>query len=173
MKDLFVALSRYNKKTNDIVFSYIRKMSQEQLGRQTNAYYETIPQIVLHVINSDVKWLTRLSNYRQTTFKKEALDGFTKDNKPDTGILFGRMEEFCGVRSTVNDEMIELINSIPENDFTREVEMDFGGKRIKKALWKLLLQWFNHHTHHRGQLSMIFDVLGIENDYSLVLDKIE
>jgi uncharacterized damage-inducible protein DinB len=43
---------------------------------------------------------------------------------------------------------------------------------MERPLWQLLMQWFNHHTHHRGQVSVQLDALGIENDYSGLLDKI-
>ena len=173
MKELFLAFSKYNKKTNDIIFSYLQNMSYEQIGIEINTYYNNIAENVFHVINSDIKWLKRLAGYRKTGLNHDMLDKYKKENELDKKRLFENMDEFCGLRSTVNDEIIELIKMIPENQFMNDIELEFGNNKIVITLWKLLLQWFNHHTHHRGQISVLLDINGIDNDYSLVLDKIE
>jgi uncharacterized damage-inducible protein DinB len=51
-------------------------------------------------------------------------------------------------------------------------QIAFGSQNIELELWKLLLQWLNHQTHHRGQLSIQLEIIGIENDFSKIIDKI-
>jgi uncharacterized damage-inducible protein DinB len=49
--------------------------------------------------------------------------------------------------------------------------IDLG--KIARPLWQLLMQWFNHQTHHRGQASVQLDELGVENDFSGLQDRID
>ncbi len=36
----------------------------------------------------------------------------------------------------------------------------------------VFLHLFNHQTHHRGQISVLLDQLGVENDYSNLISKV-
>ncbi len=49
---------------------------------------------------------------------------------------------------------------------------NYKGDDVEKEVWKILLQWFNHQTHHRGQISVLLDMIGENNDYSSLLARI-
>jgi len=49
---------------------------------------------------------------------------------------------------------------------------NYKGENIEKEFWKTLLHWFNHQTHHRGQVSVLLDLLGIDHDYSGLVSRI-
>ena len=101
------------------------------------------------------------------------MDIFTTDKKLDSRKVFDRMKDFIKIRLDMDQAIIAAIQSIPEEAFLKKFEIEFGAKKLDLELWKLLFQWFNHQTHHRGQISVQLDLLGIDNDYSLVLDKID
>jgi uncharacterized damage-inducible protein DinB len=173
MKTIFIALSRYNQKTNKIIFDHIRNMDYARLSSQIQAYYKTIGDTVFHVMASDLKWLDRLSRFHNCGIDNNCLQGFIENNRVNLQAVAGRINEFHQLRLDMDKAIIELIESIPEKEFTEEIKIPWGAGSINKELWKLLLQWFTHHTHHRGQVSIQLDNLGIDNDFSMVLDKIE
>jgi uncharacterized damage-inducible protein DinB len=173
MKEIFVAFSKYNQSTNDIIFSFLLEMTFDQMSHSIDAYYANIIQTTFHVMNSDIKWLNRISKYIEFNIGREIFDKFLIENKIDEAKVYENLQDYKKIRNEIDKEIIELVQSIPEEDFQKEIEIPFGGKTIRLVLWKLLLQWFNHHTHHRGQVSVQLDILGIENDYSLLLDKID
>jgi uncharacterized damage-inducible protein DinB len=173
MKDVFLAFSKYNQKTNLIIYDYIKSLSPNQLLNEVNAYYKTIIDTVFHVMLSDTKWLHRLSNYYVSSIETEQLSSYIIDGKVNKGKWIDNKDEFIELRKKIDIDIIKIIESIPEDDFTKDIEIPWASGTITKQLWKLLFQWFNHHTHHRGQVSIQLDVLGINNDFSLVLDKIE
>jgi len=35
---------------------------------------------------------------------------------------------------------------------------NYKGEDQEQELWKTLLHWFNHQTHHRGQVSVLLDI---------------
>jgi uncharacterized damage-inducible protein DinB len=173
MKEIFISFSRYNERTNGIIFSYIEKMTFEQISYCIKAYYKNIIENTFHVMNSDIKWLNRLTKFRKTSVSRDELAFFEKDGKVDEYLVFENLRKYIDLRSKIDDEIIDIIDSIEEKEFKENIEIPFGTKTINLELWKILMQWFNHHTHHRGQISIQLDILGIEHDYSLVLDKIE
>lgn len=172
MKELFVALSRYNQKTNDAIFSKLAAMDAGQLSFPIKAFYRTIVDTVFHVMKSDLKWLYRLSSFLPSSVAKDALDPYMTDGKVDGGIVAAKLQDFVELRRRIDEAMVAVIAAIPEDAFMKNFEIEFGPKMMERPLWQLLMQWFNHHTHHRGQVSVQLDSLGIENDYSGLLDKI-
>jgi uncharacterized damage-inducible protein DinB len=172
MKELFVAYSRYNEKANAILFSSIEGMGAEQLVYPIKAFYPTIVDTVFHVMKSDVKWLYRLSSFRDSGIPKDIAASYMRGDGLDAKLVVEGLEAFAQLRHRADAEIIALIAAIPGEAFARDFEMEFGPSRIRRPLWQLLMQWFNHQTHHRGQASIQLDALGIENDFSLTLDKI-
>lgn len=174
MKELFIALSQYNQKTNLIIYSHIEKMNKSELGKVSKAYFPSVAHNVIHLLTSDIKWLGRLSQFHQSKINLSHLEAFLNDEGDvDCEKTHKNMKLLLNLRYDVDLIIGEIINSIPSEEYKKFIVMPFGKKTIEKELWKLLLQWFNHQTHHRGQLSVQLDLLGINNDYSLVLDKIE
>ncbi|MBN1525158.1 MAG: hypothetical protein JW904_11775 [Spirochaetales bacterium] len=173
MKKLFIGFSRYNEKTNGIIFDSIRNMTFDQFSRDCSSYYRTICDTVFHVMHSDLRWLSRMTPFYATQLSVDTLQPFMIDSGPDDRLIFDKIDSFTKLRIQIDGEIKKLIMAIPEKTFTTDFSMQFGSKPITRTLWKLLLQWFNHHTHHRGQISVQFDMIGVDNDFSLVLDKIE
>ena len=172
MKDLFVAYSRYNRQANAAILSKLEGMSADQLAFPIKAYYRTIVDTVFHVMKSDVKWLYRLSGFLPSSVEKNALDAYMVDGAVEVSLVAGNLADFVGLRKRIDEAMIAVVAAIPETAFPKNLEIEFGPKTIERPLWQLLMQWFNHHTHHRGQVSIQLDALGIDNDFSGVLDKI-
>jgi uncharacterized damage-inducible protein DinB len=172
VKELFVAYARYNRKANEAVYSLMAKMGSEALRAPAKAYYTTILDTVFHVLKSDLKWLGRLSSFRASAIGAGAAAAYMSGDSADPARIAEGLAGFTDLRSRVDAEIIALIMAIPAEAFSRDFEIPFGDKRITCPLWQLLMQWFNHHTHHRGQASLFLDAAGVENDYSGVLDKI-
>ncbi len=168
MKQLFEAFTIYNKNTNRIIGDYILNMSIEQFENNTKTFFPTIILNILHVMESDLKWLYRLKEFNNPEVRQTEISELTGDK--DLGILFQNQHKIIELRCRLDRDIISLISSI--DDFSSEIEIDFGGNKIIQFTWKLILQWFNHQTHHRGQISVLLDIQGINNDFSMMLDKI-
>jgi uncharacterized damage-inducible protein DinB len=48
---------------------------------------------------------------------------------------------------------------------------DIRGKQQEKPAWRALLHFFNHQTHHRGQVSVLLDQMSVTNDFSNLIWK--
>jgi uncharacterized damage-inducible protein DinB len=173
MKKIFTAFSNYNQKTNSIILEKVKTMSPDQIKNEIMVFYKTMADTLFHVISSDRKWLTRLSKYYKSSIIQEDLNVFMNNEKMNLNEVLDNIDVLISTRTKMDHDIIKIIEAIPEEDLYNEIEIPWGSGTIKKEFWKLLFQWFNHQTHHRGQMSIQLELVGIENDYSLVLDKIE
>jgi uncharacterized damage-inducible protein DinB len=174
MKKLFVALSRYNRNTNAVICEYLSSTSQDKLLLERESYYPSIVHSFLHVMKSDCKWSSRLSKLDPEGHLK-TIDADTVNPISTESIAAGHtaIPEIVALRKEIDDRIVRFISALDAEQFERSVEIPFGQNNITRKLWELLLQWFNHQTHHRGQISLQLELIGQENDYSAVLGKIE
>lgn len=172
MHEVFAAMAAYNRNVNAVVCGHAGRLAAWQFGKKLQAYYPTIPATLLHVMSSDAKWLGRLAQFRASAFDAAALEEFKRSCEEDSDLAFKERERLFALRRELDGEIVALIGAIGEGDLAKDVTIAFGQGSLTLTLWKLLYQWFNHHTHHRGQLSLHLDMLGVENDFSKVLDKI-
>jgi uncharacterized damage-inducible protein DinB len=84
----------------------------------------------------------------------------------DAKTLFANMKE---LDTTVRAFVAELDESALAKSVAYK---NYKGQSEAHPLWHILLQWFNHGTHHRGTISGQLDILGVENDYSSLIPKI-
>jgi uncharacterized damage-inducible protein DinB len=172
MKEIFLAFASYNAKANAAVLGHIAAMGRDAVGRDYGTFYPTITDCLLHVMGSDAKWLTRLTAFRDSRSFAERVESLKADLKADPGFAFAERANIAALRTELDAEIMALIAAIPESAIAGEFDIPFGQGRMKRPLWQLLLQWFNHQTHHRGHVSAMMDIAGEKHDFSLVLDKI-
>ena len=172
MLEVFTALARYNAKANGIVLGHMKALDEESLCRNYGTFYPTLTDTVLHVMLSDARWLGRLAAFRDAGFDIARIESIKADCAADRLNAYRERSRIAGLRSELDADIIKTVDSIPEAAIALPFEIQFGDRRISPPLWQLLLQWFNHQSHHRGAVSAMLDMAGVENDFSLVLDKI-
>ena len=92
--------------------------------------------------------------------------GFRKEFESDYTKLFQYRKE-------LDDVIILFANGMDESKLSSVLKYkNYKGEEIEKEVWKTLLHWFNHQTHHRGQISVLLDLIGIDHDYSSVVTRI-
>jgi uncharacterized damage-inducible protein DinB len=174
MKEIFQAYATYNARTNDIILGLMGGMGQEALCHDYGAYFHSLTEVMLHTMASDAKWLGRMAAFRETpgqaALASEA-ESFKQALKADPAFAFIERERIADLRRRLDAEIKSTIEAIDEEALAGDFEIAFGPGRLRLPLWKLLLQWFNHHTHHRGQVSAMLDMAGVEHDFSLIIDK--
>jgi uncharacterized damage-inducible protein DinB len=150
MKELFLRWARYNLNVNAELLGILASRP-EAWRREFPTYYKTTLGILSHVIKSDIKWLSRLGAIDEA--ERARLDRLELD--PDS---------LPALRADIDCRIIALVES--SSGFEDEVELDFGGAKRRYRRWEWMQTWFNHQTHHRGNVSVLLDLAGVDNDYS-------
>ncbi len=173
MKTVFQALAQYNGSVNQSIIELIEPLSQEKIMTKTNAFYPTIFETLLHLLFSDLFWLKRFRDVFKdsnalTVSKIVPLDGNNLRKKFETDYT-----KLFQHRKQVDEVILQFIEEIDETVLNSVITYkNFKGDDVEKELWKILLQWFNHQTHHRGQISVLLDMIEVNNDYSSMLTRI-
>ena len=173
MKDIFQALSKYNGSVNQSIAELLVPLKKEQIMMETKAYYPSIFETMLHNFISDLNWLKRyreifkeskgLSNCKLLSLEEESL---RKEMESD-------YKKFFQYRREADEVIAQFVNGLDENKLRSVIKYkNYKGEDVEKELWKALLHWFNHQTHHRGQVSVLLDMVGVDHDFSSLLPRI-
>ena len=141
--------------------------------RETKAYFSSVFETFLHNFIADLSWLKNnkdafreikaLSNSRLIFLEEELL---RKEFESDYTKLFLYRRE-------LDDLISQFIHELEEGKLNLVfLYKNATGQDVGKELWKTLLHWFNHQTHHRGQLSALLDMIGVDHDYSSMVMRI-
>jgi uncharacterized damage-inducible protein DinB len=173
MKAIFEALALYNGKTNEILLKLLEGLSKEQITRNMDTAFHSIHDTLTHPVFSDLVWISRLSaaypespSLKNSRLPAAGEDGIRKKIEADYKKAFD-------VRREADLLLAAFIGERSDADF--ESVLRYKNKKgvyVDKVLWQVLLQMFNHHTHHRGNISAMLDIQGVKNDYSTLLTKI-
>jgi uncharacterized damage-inducible protein DinB len=141
--------------------------------KETKAYYPSIFKTLFHNLIADLNWLKR---YRDVFKENKALSNsklISLEEKSLRKEFESDYTKFFQYRKQVDDVIIQFVNEIDANKLNSVVKYkNYKGEDIEKEAWKTLLHWFNHQTHHRGQVSVLLDLIGIDHDYSSMLTQI-
>lgn len=172
MKNVFQAFARYNGSVNQSIIGLLKPLTREQIMMKTKAYYPSILETLIHNLFADLNWLKRYGgvfreskalNHRIVSLDQKVL---RQEFESDPTKLFQYRKEADEVIVRFMDELEGAkLNSVIKYK-------NYKGEDQEQELWKTLLHWFNHQTHHRGQVSVLLDMVGVDNDYSGMLTRI-
>ena len=173
MKTLFQAFARYNGSVNRSVLELVEPLSKEQIMMETKAYYPSIFETLLHNFIADLNWLRR---YRDTFKENKALNNsnlISMDDKSLKREVESDYRNFFRYRRQMDDVIIQFANELDESKLDSVIKYkNYKGEDVEKEIWKTLLHWFNHQTHHRGQVSVLLDMVGVDHDFSSMVTRI-
>jgi uncharacterized damage-inducible protein DinB len=173
MKIIFQALAHYNRSVNESMGEILTGLSKDQLFNETKAFYRSIYDTCIHLLQSDIFWLKRYKavypdndNLKNNELLLMDVENIRKEFESDYKKIFETQKK--------TDILAEqFINDLTEENYTQAFQYtNYKGVTTERIVWKTLLHWFNHQTHHRGQISAFLDIMGVKNDYSSLLPRI-
>lgn len=170
----FTTLARYNRSTNEALFKLFADLPKGVFDAERPCYFGSLRGIVKHLLISDINWMRR---FREIFGSKTPLDHprFAPEGHVWTKYDFeGGFEGLLKERKLV-DGLIQDFAASADTDRFGEVlaYADSQGNPRRYYFRDALEHFFNHQTHHRGQASQILDELGVEHDFSNLLDVAE
>ena len=161
--DNYRFLARYNRWFNQRLYAACEQLSDEDRKRDRGAFFGSIHHTLTHLVLADRMWLHRFAR-QETAF--EALDAaalalpagadYTSDLHPDWQDLKRTRESL--------DLAIEAWLAEMRPAFLRTPMRYANTKGVQREhpAWQALTHFFNHQTHHRGQVTTLLAQAGID-----------
>lgn len=162
MLDHYLLLAKYNQWMNEKLHSVCITMGQSKVELDQQAFFDSILKTLNHLLIADTFWLYRCSEENPL---KELTD---KEGQPlkITGldqILYQEIEEFFQRRAWLDNKIIKYVESVPNSELERVIVYRSSlGDQMARKLGVILSHWFNHQTHHRGQITALITQQGYD-----------
>jgi len=138
------------------------QLTPQQLMQERGAFFGSICGTLNHILVGDIIWLTRFSKH-STAFN--ALKGVTALPVPGTldEILYQQMTELKQQRERLDRMVCQFTAELTEELLNTSLQYkNTKGLRFSKNFGQLIQHFFNHQSHHRGQLSTLLYQAGID-----------
>lgn len=142
--------AHYNGWANSRLYETAARLSSEQYRADRGAFFKSVHGTLNHLLVTDRIWMHR--------FTGEG-DG---PNRLDA-ILFETFDELRAAREAEDRRILGFVEGLDD----RRIEGTIKYRRVsspeafEQALAPALAHWFNHQTHHRGQVhALLTGLLG-------------
>ena len=156
-------MASYNLRMNRQLYDAASSLPKHVLDKNLGAFFRSIIGTFNHLVVADIIWLTRFAEHRQ---RYESLQKVSRYPQPAAlnDILYDDFLELRKIREELDGLLIYwLTNEVEEPDFSQTLSYsNTKGIRSTRNFGELLSHFFNHQTHHRGQLTTLFAQLDID-----------
>jgi uncharacterized damage-inducible protein DinB len=147
--DIFRTMADYNRWMNERLYDVCAGIPDAERKRDRGAFFKSIHGTLNHLLLADRLWMGRLLD------RPFAVDSLDQE-------LYADFDEMRAQRERLDGEIIDFIASLDEaalaEDFHFTTMVD-PAEHVY-VLRHVLLHFFNHQTHHRGQLTTLLSQAG-------------
>lgn len=134
-------LAAYNAWANRLVYAAAADLSESELHHDIGAFFGSIFATLSHILTADRIWLNR--------FTGEGPKPTALNERP-----YDRFEDLRSARVEEDERIVRYAQGLTaeqlDGDFTYTPVT--SPELVSHKLWPALTHFFNHQTHHRGQV---------------------
>ena len=144
-------MARYNRWQNENLYTVADRLSDAERRRDRGAFFGSIHNTLNHLLWGDRVWMSRFSDWPKLTI---VIAGSVA--------MFPEWEILKQERQASDARLIDWADKIDPEWIAGDMTWFSGAiqKEVTKPRWQLLTHFFNHQTHHRGQVHAMLTQAG-------------
>ena len=150
-RDYCVMMSRYNAWQNNQLLGFLEQLNPEELKRDRRAFFGSILGTLNDLLWGDQMWMSRF-------------DGGSGPSAsiPDSVTMHPTLAAWSADRFRTDGRIKLWADSVNNIDLQGDLSWYSGamGQDVTKPLSMLIPHFFNHQTHHRGQVHAMLTATG-------------
>lgn len=157
-----VLLAHYNQWMNRKLYDAAGKLSDADLLLDRQAFFGSILGTLNHLALGDTVWLKRFARHPAGYASLSPLDAIAApaDLKH---LAFADIRELAAHRAWLDQLIIDWANTVQAPDLDQRLTYhNMRGMAADKPFFSLLMHFFNHQTHHRGQVTTLLSQAGLD-----------
>ncbi|MDX5445057.1 MAG: DinB family protein [Zoogloeaceae bacterium] len=155
-------MAEYNRWMNERVFEAAARLDDEELAADKGAFFGSILGTLNHVAVADTIWLQRFARHPMSFAALGALSRFPRPTSLRQP-LAADLEGLRGYRQGLDELIVRWAAELTAGHLDVDLAYaNMAGVEAKKNFGALLQHFFNHQTHHRGQVSTLLFQSGVD-----------
>ena len=153
-------MATYNRWMNQKVYEAARSLSDEDLLADRRAFFGSIFGTLNHLVLGDIVWLKRFARHPAGHSALAPLSTLDVPSRLDQ-LAFSDIRELSARREWLDPIIIDWAHALSESDLDQQLHYrNMAGTATSKNFYSLLVHFFNHQTHHRGQVTTLLTQAG-------------
>ena len=151
MKQHFAMMAGYNTWCNERLYEVAAQLSDADYRADRGAFFKSVHGTLNHLLVADRIWMGRFTGEGEAPNRLDA-------------ILFEDFAELRAAREKEDARIVTYIDRLSEADLAGRFRYRTitNPTDIEQPLAPALMHFFNHQTHHRGQVHCLLTGLGHE-----------
>lgn len=162
LKNHFELLATYNQGMNSKVYAAAAQLSAKDLMEDRGAFFGSILATLNHILVGDTIWLKRFATHPSCLGSLRKVSELQSPTRLDQ-MLFEDLDSLSEQRTWLDHQIMNWVAELSEGDLDFVLSYhNSKGVPANKRFSSLLLHFFNHQTHHRGQVSTLLSQSGVD-----------
>ena len=158
----YQAMARYNRWMNEKLYGLCAKLPEEARKRDMGAFFRSVHGTLNHILLADHAWLIRFTGDAETyRFRHENGDPIEVRSLDQE--LYADFDALRAVRGETDERIERWTAGLSEENLRAALRYrTSSGEKHDHPMWWAVSHFFNHQTHHRGQVTTLLKQLGVD-----------
>lgn len=153
-------MAQYNESMNVKIYETAATLLGEELSRNQGAFFGSVIGTLNHIAVGDIIWLKRFSVLLQSHHELDVVRAMSQPQSLDS-VLCSTLPELYEYRKVLDKTIVKLAGLLSEAELCLIFNYtNSKGVTSNKKLFSVLMHFFNHQTHHRGQATTLLSQFG-------------
>lgn len=162
LKENFELMSRYNQWMNQNIYNAVANLNNAEISQDSGLFFTSLLGTLNHILVADIIWLKRFANHPRKFKSLNSVGSFPQPRKLNQ-ILYSEFSELKSAREKMDRVIIDCFSEVLEEDYDVVLSYENTKKQqFAKRFCFLVHHFFNHQTHHRGQITTVLNQRGID-----------
>lgn len=155
-------MSAYNAWMNVKIYDAASRLTSGELRCDRKAFFGSILGTLNHLAVGDTIWLKRFARHPAGFVELEPLASRSGPTRLDQ-ILFDDLSQLARYRTELDSIISTWIDTLDDSHLDHDLRYT-NMKEVEylRSFFALLLHFFNHQTHHRGQVTTLLSQAGVD-----------
>ena len=160
--DHICLMAKYNEWMNAKLYEAAMSLPGEELIANRKAFFGSILGILNHLAVGDTIWLKRFATHPANYSALDPVRNLPTPASLDQ-LLYTDVQNLLPHRRSLDQVITEWARSITDHDLDHVLHYaNTKGVVADKNFFSLVLHFFNHQTHHRGQATTLLSQAGVD-----------
>lgn len=153
-------MATYNQWMNRKIYDAAAKLTEAELRMDRRAFFGSILGTLNHLTLGDTVWLKRFAQHPAGHSVLAPLSAIAAPTDLKH-LAFANLHELASHRAWLDRLIIDWAQSLREPELDLRLQYrNMRGVAVDKPFFSLLMHFFNHQTHHRGQVTTLLTQAG-------------
>jgi uncharacterized damage-inducible protein DinB len=152
----------YNTWMNRRLYAHCATLTDEERRRERGAFFGSIHRTLNHLLIADRVWMSRFTGDRERFTSRDA-SGAAIALRSLGDEIYGDLDQLRRERVATDADIEAFVSDLTAEQLAGTLTYrTTTGVAMEHPMWWALTHFFNHQTHHRGQVTTLLSQAGID-----------